>query len=247
MEKILILIIIALTVLTGCNKSGPVEPGAGITDYYLVDNCEDANDKNFLNGKWYTNYDTFGDTIMYPRMVDIFYMSQYGSPETPKYCARVTGYLGPQAGTRPDGKSDDGYYAFGGMVMNLAPVTNYKPVNASNFTGVRFYLKFGDVITKAGAPLRKEMKFLLRRVRTDDVTGAEFEYTITSAPLAQAGEWELIQIPFSSITQPSWVASGPKGRTPTPYNDLLALYFYPNTEVKGQNFDIMVDDIGFYK
>lgn len=246
MKKI-ILIIIAFIVIAGCNKSSSTSPSAGITNYYLIDNCEDANDKNFLNGKWYTNYDTYGDTIMYPRMVDIFYMSQYGSPESPRYCARVTGYLGPQAGVRPDGKPDDGYYAFGGMVMNLAPVTNYKPVDVSNFTGIRFYLKFGDVITRDGAPLRKEMKLLLRRVRTDDTTGAEFEHTITSAPKAQAGEWELMEIPFSSITQPSWVVSGPKGRTPTPYNDLLALYFYPNTEVKNQNFDIMVDDVGFYK
>lgn len=246
MKKLIVLITL-LSIIVSCNKNSPATPQSGIADYYLIDNCEDANDKNFLNGKWYTNYDTFGDTIMYPRMVDIFYMSQFGSPESPKYCARVTGYLGPQAGIRPDGKTDDGYYAFGGMVMNLAPVTNYKPVDVSNFTGVRFYLKFGDVITKQGAPLQKQMKFLLRRLRTDDVTGAEFEYTITSAPKAQAGEWELIEIPFSSITQPSWVLSGPKGRTPTPYNDLLALYFYPNTEVKNQNFDIMVDDIGFYK
>jgi len=245
-KRFIFIILIISLIIAGCNKNTPSTPTTGIS-YYLIDNCEDANDKNFLNGKWYTNYDSYGDTIMYPRIVDVFYMSQFGSPESPRYCARVTGYLGPQAGVRPDGKPDDGYYAFGGMVMNLAPITNYKPFDASNFTGVRFYLKFGDVITKQGSPLMKQMKFLLRRQRTDDTTGAEFEYTITSAPKAAAGEWELIQIPFTSITQPSWITSTPKYRTPTPYNDIEAFYFYPNTEVKNQNFDIMVDDVGLYK
>jgi len=242
-----ILIFIFFIILIGCTKEQPLK---SITEqerkYFLIDNCEGNTNINLLKGKWYTSADPYGDTIIFPKPTSDFFMFENGSPETPKYCARIYGYIGPQAGQPPYGIND---YASAGAVCPLAPLSALIPFDASNFSGIRFYCKIGYMKIKKEKSFNPNILVILRRQRTENATGGEFQSEKNGLI---SGIWTLVELPFSNFTQGSWIApDDPRKRPAEPFDDLLAIYFYPNTGVLGlgrdSNFDIFIDDVGFYK
>lgn len=243
----LYLILVILLLVLNCAKDQPLKtPSAEPVKYFLIDNCEGNTNINYLKGKWYTSADPYGDTMIFPKTSQDFFMYENGSLESPKYCARIYGYIGPQAGQPPYGVND---YASAGAVCPLAPLSSLTPFDASNFTGIRFNCKIGYYKIKPDKPFNPNVLVILRRQRTEDATGGEFQ---TEKNGLTPGEWILVELPFSSFSQGSWIApTDPRKREAEPYDDLLAIYFYPNTGILGlgrdSNFDISIDDIGFYK
>lgn len=241
------IIIIVIFILFGCAKENPLKTKeAEEKKYFLIDNCEGNTNINLLKGKWYTSADPYGDTIIFPKTSQDFFMFENGSPETPKYCARIYGYIGPQAGQPPYGVND---YASAGAVCPLAPLSSLTPFDASIYTGIRFNCKIGWVKIKPEKPFNPNILVILRRQRTEDATGGEFQQEKNGLI---PGEWTLVELPFSNFTQGSWISpTDPRKRDAEPYNDILAIYFYPNTGILGlgrdSNFDIFIDDVGFYK
>lgn len=233
----------AALLLAGCTNNLPLQAPPAYDadrDYFLVDNCENSKNVNYLGGLWYANVDTYGQSFSIPQITDDkrFYMTQGGSPESPGHSARVVGYIGPNT------TGDE--YTNGGMVINLSAgrsVYTMKPFDASNFTGIRFYCRMGDVAVKEGKVQNRGLLMLMRRSRTEGVSGAEFQYIV---PQLSANEWTLIKIPLNLFKQGSWVTPE-RQRDAEPFNDILAVYFFADTEfARDCNFDIAIDDVGFY-
>ncbi|MBP7792721.1 MAG: CIA30 family protein [Candidatus Goldbacteria bacterium] len=189
-------------------------------------------------GYWYT-YDDLadnGDSIVwpmsetaftkygYPAPFPTFEMTSPGNGNT-GYCARVTGVV-----------TTTFQWGFVGMGVNFLTVNadqSKKPVDISNMTGVRFYVK-GD---------GKEYRIKLPSQYSgflDGVSDNHFGRKFTSTT-----DWTQVDIPFTNFTQESgW------GTTPINLTDALKYVDSIQFQTVGQpwsSIDLSIDNLEVYK
>jgi hypothetical protein len=153
-----------------------------------MDDCEDNDNVNKFGGYWFSYASGNGATVSpNTKTGGVFTMTAGGSPVSPGYAARITGYVGI---------STD--YPSAGMGTQLNPMAGPAPqgtgqiTDISSCTGIRFYTK-GD-----GNP------YLVKVPYTDatdaSLTGFnDWLYTFT-APTT----WTLIDAQFSLFTHQTW-------------------------------------------
>ena len=188
----------------------------------LIDDCENGDSVNLLGGYWYDYADSLS-TISPPKTSP--YVMTSGGAESSAYCARIFGHIAAQPS--PD------VYPSAGLGTNLRADSgspSYTVTDINSFAGVRFYVKGGGQYT-----------FRIPYLNGADgtsMTGYNDYKVVFTAP----AQWEMMQIPFSSLTQETgWGAL-------YPLSEVLANVRDIQWQVLGygRDFDLYVDDVELY-
>ncbi|MBN2340997.1 MAG: hypothetical protein JXX29_18880 [Deltaproteobacteria bacterium] len=224
------------------SNTDDTDPREGTITSYLIDNFDDSDDRNELDGIWITYDDQYdgGNSIVVPTSYynnGIFYSEAPGYGET-GYAFHMSGttggvfgwdYLGVFAATGAD---------------TICPIVQNPTQDFTQYNGIQFMAKGTTV------PSGLHFKLPYKKTGADDncthdVLAADsltnyndFEYDF-GAKITD--EWQLIRIPFDEMER----GSNPEGLTIEEVlataKELIWEYQKSNGEV-----DLWIDDIAFY-
>jgi len=230
---------------TGGNTSATGGAGGGElgfpTDVELIDDMEDGDgaieDAGGRAGYWHS------------------YNDGTGTQTPPAYPEDMPVEFTPEALTPPRGQSPMAVHTFGsgftewgagvGLALN-GPDMGLFPYDASAYTGIVFWARLGDAGAAATVKVNISDKFSEPAGGICDESAGEddpnrcFDHWSYIAPLGT--EWSLIVIPFEELTRAG------SGAEPTAQAvDVAGLYTIDFGFAQGEDFDVYIDDIGFYR
>ncbi|XXT25366.1 hypothetical protein WME94_27940 [Sorangium sp. So ce429] len=161
----------------------------------------------------------------------------------------------PEALTPPRGQSTMAVHTFGagftewgagvGFALN-GPDMGLFPYDASAYTGIVFWARLGDAAAATTVKVNISDKFSEPAGGICDESAGEgepnrcFDHWSYIATLGT--EWALIVIPFAELTRAG------TGAEPTAQAvDVAGLYTIDFGFAHGEDFDVFIDDIGFYR
>jgi hypothetical protein len=186
----------------------------------LIDDFEDADDEILENdgrsGAWLVTNDGTGT-------------QDPGENET-----QAPVLLVPARGASLRGlhTAGDGFTDWGASVLaNLNEIGNEAALyDASRYTGVRFWARSGDGLQHQARVALSSRETSTFCITCGDHFGSDFSYS---------GQWREVHLPFVDMEQDGWGQVRPALKPA----ELLAVQIL---FVDGQEFDLFVDDIGFY-
>ncbi|WP_437750984.1 hypothetical protein [Sorangium sp. So ce1389] len=217
------------------------DEGSVPEDVDLIDDMEDGDnaidEASGRVGYWYSYNDGTGT-------------------QTPPDSSEVppVGFV-PEALTPPRGQSTMAVHTFGsgftewgagvGFALN-GPDMGLFPYDASAYTGIVFWARLGDAGAATAVKVNISDKSSEPAGGICDESAGEgepnrcFDHWSYIAPLGT--EWALIVIPFAELTRAG------SGAEPTAQAvDVAGLYTIDFGFAQGEEFDVFIDDVGFYR
>lgn len=226
------------TSATGGAASAGASGGEGVvpTDIELIDDMEDGDaaihETGGRAGYWYSSNDGTG------------------TQTPPVYTEEMPVGFVPEALTPPRGQSTRAMRTFGsgftewgagiGFALN-GPDMGLFAYDASAYTGIVFWAKLGDAGAVTTMKVHISDKFSEPAGGICDESGEDeankcFDHWSSTARLG--AEWAPVVIPFEEFARSG---SGAEAI------DLAALYVIEFRFAQGEDFDVYIDDVGFYR